>query len=282
MISLPRPGALAVRSRLKMTSGSPPDLTTLVPEPDDVAVEEPLELRIAGEPIATTMRTPGDDAALAAGFLLAEGIIRSREDLGTITHCGRLGEEGYGNTLDVLPASGAKLPLERFEPSRRGTITTSACGVCGRRTVEDLLERCLPVRSDALIPHVTLASAPLRLQERQVSFARTGGMHAAALLDELGAVLAFAEDVGRHNAVDKVVGRVLLDARLGEARVLAVSGRTSFEIVQKAAMAGVPAIASVSAPSSLAIDLADRTGILLACFVRAGGFSIYTHAERLR
>lgn len=251
-------------------------------ELDDIAVEEPLELRILGEVVATTMRTPGEDHALAAGFLLAEGIIQSREDLGTVTHCGRLGEEGYGNALDIIPASGAKLPLERFEPSRRGTITTSACGVCGRRTVDDLLDRCAPLPAPAPIPRELLASAPDTLRVRQAAFARTGGVHAAALVDEAGGLLAFAEDVGRHNAVDKVIGRVLLDGRLGAARVLAVSGRTSFEIVQKAAMAKVPAIASVSAPSSLAIDLALRTRILLACFVRGGSFSVYTEADRLR
>ncbi|MBS1148672.1 MAG: mobB FdhD [Myxococcaceae bacterium] len=251
------------------------------PFEDLIAVEEPLEIRVASEPVSITMRTPGEDAKLAVGFLFAEGIVRSVADLGSVAHCGRVGDEGYGNVIEVSPAAGANLPLERAEAARRGTLTTSACGVCGRRQIDDLLARIPTLPLEATVSAQLLARGPERLTERQQNFARTGGVHAALVLGADGALLAGHEDVGRHNAVDKVVGDLLLSNRLGLGAVLLVSGRSSFEIVQKAAMARLPVVASVSAASTLAIDLAQRAGITLVAFVRGGGFNVYTHPARL-
>ena len=248
---------------------------------DLIAVEEPLEIRVASEPVSITMRTPGEDARLAVGFLFAEGIIASLADIGTVAHCGRPGDEGYGNVIEVTPASGANLPLERAEAARRGTLTTAACGVCGRRQIDDLLARVPILAPGATFSATLLLGGPGRLRELQQNFSRTGGVHAAVVLGADGALLAGHEDVGRHNAVDKVVGDLLLSGRLGLGALLMVSGRSSFEIVQKAAMARVPVVASVSAASSLAIDLAQKAGLTLVAFVRGGGFNVYTHPERL-
>ena len=279
-----KPG-MAERPMCRIQGGNLAPMAT-----DVVAIEEPLEIRVAGDAVAITMRTPGADAQLAAGFLYAEGIIRSLDDLGTLSHCGRVDEEGYGNVLDVLPAPGVHLDMERVQATRRGTLTTAACGVCGRRSVEDLLAlvRTLPVVE--AIPRRLVGAAPELLRAAQGTFSRTGGTHAAAILAADGSTLAVHEDVGRHNAVDKVVGTLLLQARLGNPRspaatappaVLVVSGRSSFEMVQKAAMARIPVLASVGAASTLAIDLAQRAGVTLAAFVRSGTFNVYCHAERL-
>jgi len=276
---------VAERPARRIVSGTLAPLTT-----DAVAVEEPLEIRVAGDAVAITMRTPGADAQLAAGFLFAEGIVRSVDDLGTISHCGRVGDEGYGNVLDVIPAPGVKLDLERVQATRRGTLTTAACGVCGRRSVDDLLALVpeLPVRER--VSRELVVRAPDLLRAAQLTFARTGGTLAAAILADDGTVLAVHEDVGRHNAVDKVVGTLLLASRLGQPRsraegaaptILVVSGRSSFEMVQKAALARLPVLASVGAASTLAIDLAHRAGITLAAFVRNGTLNLYTHPERL-
>lgn len=255
---------------------------------DDVAVEEPLELRVHGEPVATTMRTPGHDRELALGFLFAEGIIGSAADVGAVTPCAE-------NVVDVTSAAGVWLDLERVSASRRGTLTTSACGVCGRRNVEELLSLGGRVEDGRVFGEALVHRAPLELGRIQRAFEKTGGLHGAAVLDEKGALLFGFEDVGRHNAVDKVVGALLLADKLSakllrgargaartDAALLAVSGRASFEIVQKAAMAGIPIIAAVSAPSSLAVELAEAANISLFGFVRDGGFNLYTHADRLR
>jgi FdhD protein len=279
-----KPG-MAERPVRRMQAGGLASLAT-----DEVAVEEPLEIRIAGDAVAITMRTPGADAQLAAGFLYAEGIIRNLDDLGTVSHCGRVGEEGYGNVLDVIPAPGAHLDLERVQATRRGTLTTAACGVCGRRSVDDLLALVAPLPVVERIPRRLVAVAPELLRTAQATFSRTGGTHAAAILAANGSILAVHEDVGRHNAVDKVVGTLLLSGRLGSPRapaatlppaVLVVSGRSSFEMVQKAAMARIPVLASVGAASTLAIDLATRAGLTLAAFVRGANFNLYCHPERL-
>ncbi|MFZ5471167.1 MAG: formate dehydrogenase accessory sulfurtransferase FdhD [Myxococcota bacterium] len=250
---------------------------------DDVVIEEPLEIRVAGEPLAVTMRTPGDDARLAVGFLFAEGVVRAMEDVGAVAHCGRLGEEGFGNVIEVTPAPGAKLELARVAASRRGTLTTAACGVCGRKSIDDLLAHVGVLEDGPALSAQLITNAPARLREAQKNFARTGGLHAAAALDAQGAVLAAFEDVGRHNAVDKVVGELLYRGLLPlrRAAVLVVSGRASFEIIQKALAAGIPAVASVSAASSLAIDLAQRGNLTLATFVRDGGFNVYTGTARV-
>lgn len=239
---------------------------------DELVVEEPLEIRVAGDPVAVTMRTPGDDHDLVLGFLFAEGVVRSVADVGTLAHCGRPGEEGFGNVMDVAPGPGVVLVVG--DGTRRGTLTTAACGVCGRRTIADLTARCRPVRP-ATVSDAQVHAARARLVETQAVFSRTGGLHGAALVDEDGALLAAAEDVGRHNAVDKVVGACLRSGTLSRAHLLFVSGRTSFEIVQKAAVAGVPAVAGVSAASTLAVDLATAMGMSLAGFVREGRATWY-------
>jgi FdhD protein len=252
---------------------------------DTLLVEEPLEIRIAGDPLVVTMRTPGDDPALTLGFLFGEGIISSLADVGSIVHCGRLGEQGYGNVVDVAPGPGVVLDPERIASSRRESTITSSCGVCGRQAVEDLLERVSRLEPGPLMPRARLFELPARLRAHQPAFSRTGGAHAAAAFDAEGNALAWAEDVGRHNAVDKVIGRLLLSEALDKseqaASLLFVSGRTSFEIVQKALNARIGFVAGVSAPSSLAVSLAERAGITLAGFVREGRANLYTHPGRL-
>jgi FdhD protein len=254
---------------------------------DEVVVEEPLEIRVAGDTMAITMRTPGDDRFLVAGFLYAEGVIGSVRDLGSVAHCGRPGDEGYGNTMDVIPAAGADLDIEKLSATRRGTLTTAACGVCGRRSVDDVIERCPRLPPGPHLSAAQVFASVAQLRDRQPVFAATGGIHAAAVLRGDGAVLASFEDIGRHNAIDKAVGKLLLDGALpgaGEGAgpvLLVVSGRASFEVVQKAAQARIPIVASVSASSSLAIDLARAVGLTLCGFVRGGGMTIYTNPERI-
>jgi len=255
------------------------------PADDDVVAEEPLEIRVQGETLAITMRTPGADRELAVGFLFAEGVIGSRDDVGRVSHCGRPDQEGYGNTIDVAAGAGVSLDIDRLSATRRGTLTTSACGVCGRRSVDDVIARCAPL---AVQPGTLTAAAILAavegLRGRQPNFSRTGGVHGAALHDADGTVLAAFEDIGRHNAVDKVVGALVLAGRVPGpgAALLVVSGRASYEVVQKASAAKIPAIASVSAASSLAVDLARAAGITLCGFVRNGSMTVYAHPERLR
>lgn len=241
---------------------------------DAIAVEEPLEIRVAEESLAVTMRTPGSDPALAIGFLFAEGIIGSLADVGTVRHCGDPTEEGYGNIIDVSPGPGVVLDPENLATSRRGTLTTAACGVCGRRSIDDLLARCVALDSEKVPPEELLAAVSA-LAKGQALFSATGAVHGAAAYDAAGQELALAEDVGRHNAVDKVVGRLLYDGTLEQARVLAVSSRISFEIVQKAIVAGIGAVAAVSGPTSLAVDLAKRSGLTLAGFVRPPKLNLY-------
>lgn len=254
------------------------------PAADDVVAEEPLEIRAQGETLAITMRTPGADRELAVGFLFAEGVIGSRDEVGRVAHCGRPDQEGYGNTIDVVPGPGVSLDIERLSATRRGTLTTAACGVCGRRTVDDVIARCAPLPvGRATIAAASILAAVESLRARQPNFARTGGIHGAALHDAQGNVLAAFEDIGRHNAVDKVVGALLLAGRIpgAEAALLVVSGRASYEVVQKASAARVPVIASVSAASSLAVDLARAAGITLCGFVRKGTMTVYAHADRI-
>lgn len=250
---------------------------------DAVVVEEPLEIRVAGDTVAVTMRTPGHDRELAVGFLFGEGIVRSRGDVGAVMRCGRPAEEGFGNVIEVTPAPGARLDLgDRDAPfARRGTIT-AACGVCGRRSIDDLLARIRRNEDDAPVPVSVLHAAARALRERQPIFAETGGCHGASLVAFDGAHVATFEDVGRHNAVDKLVGAQLLADRVPLARhVLVVSGRTSFEIVQKAACAGVPVVCGVGAATSLAVETAERAGITLVGFVRGDARVVYSGAARL-
>jgi len=218
---------------------------------EEVAVEEPFALQLGGETLAITMRTPGHDDELTAGFLLAEG------------HDPR----GGAGSVPVV---------------RRGTLSSAACGVCGRDQIDDLVARLRPVAGAAQFQRSVLSSVMQRLPEHQPSFARTGGLHAAAIITQKGEFLVAREDVGRHNAVDKVLGRAALDGLLPLSQhLLAVSGRTSFEIVQKAVTAGLPAVVAISAPSSLAIDLAERFRVLLVGFARGGSFTVYAGRFRL-
>lgn len=256
------------------------------PAPDAIAVEEPLEIRVASDTFATLMRTPGEDHFLTAGFLFSEGIIRSVSDLGRVAHCGRPTDQGYGNLIDVAPGPGTALAPELAQVATRNTVASSACGSCGRERIDDLLARMEPVR-DARVLAVELIGLSLSsLRDRQSAFAQSGAMHGALVCDPQGEILACSEDVGRHNAVDKVIGKLLYANELGtqpqRAFVLAVSGRTSFEIVQKAALAGLACVVSVSAPTSLAIQLADALGLTLVGFARGSAFNVYAHPERLR
>ncbi len=254
------------------------------PARDEIAVEEPLEIRIAGDTFATIMRTPGDDHFLTAGFLYSEGIIGSLADLGKIAHCGRPTDSGYGNLVDVAPGPGTALAPERVT-ERRGTIVSASCGVCGRERIDDLIARIGRIESTGRLGAELIASSVDRLARAQATFARTGAVHGALALDDSGAELAVGEDVGRHNAVDKVVGKLLyaelLTPERAVAQLLAVSGRTSFEIVQKAGAARISVVVSVSAPTSLAIDTAEALGITLVGFARAGAFNVYAHPERI-
>ncbi len=256
---------------------------------DTLAVEEPLEIRVswtdtAGrehtEPIAVTMRTPGDDFDLVAGFLHGEGVLEGVSDLVEMTYC-RGGEAQEYNIVEARLAPGVALDVERL---RRNFYTTSSCGVCGRASldaVQTLGCRVLPdgLRVDARL----LPELPDRLRAEQAVFERTGGLHAAGLFDADGGASSVREDVGRHNAVDKVLGRAFLDRVLpAVGLVLVVSGRASFELVQKAVMAGVPMLVAVGAPSSLAVDLARRFRQTLVGFARDGGCNVYCGEERVR
>jgi FdhD protein len=249
---------------------------------DAAAVEEPLEVRLHGRPFAVIMRTPGGDRALAAGFLFAEGIVRSSADVGAVEHCRHPHHPQFHNVVDVYLVGDPAARLDGILQERRNVLTSSSCGLCGRVAIESLQTRTRPLTLDWTMDVGRAAGLPAELRRRQAAFEETGGLHAAGVFDLDGACLAFAEDVGRHNAVDKVIGAMLLEDRLPlSTSALAVSGRTSFEIVQKAWLAGIGLVCAVSAPSSLAIDLAATAGITLLGFVRDGGFNIYSHPSRI-
>jgi FdhD protein len=247
---------------------------------DEVAVEEPLEIRIDNKPIAVTMRTPGQDEELAAGFLLSEGIVRQREDLREIAPLVLPGS--FGNIVNV--ALGTSANFNPIAVHRFGTISSS-CGLCGKTSIEFIRQQFapLPSKRTLVLKIEHLLQMPDRLRRGQKNFGRTGGIHAAGILDYNGSPIILREDVGRHNAVDKVIGRAFLDKLLPlRGHVLLVSGRTSLEIVQKALAAGIPIVASVSAPSTLAINFAREVGQTLIGFLRPPIFNIYSHIERLR
>jgi FdhD protein len=247
---------------------------------DRLATEEPMEIRVdepGGEQrtIAITMRTPGHDFELAAGFLLTEGLI-GPADVRGVRYCDVPRAEQHYNVVTV--AAGRPLP----DLTARAFYTTSSCGVCGKASLEALDVQCAPVAPGPEVDPSVLTALPEELRRVQRVFDRTGGLHAAALFDAGGKLLTSREDVGRHNAVDKVVGAELMAGNLPLAdRILLVSGRASFEIVQKAAVAGIPIVCAVSAPSSLAVDAARRFGITLAGFLRGRRFNVYSHAERI-
>lgn len=250
---------------------------------DRVAVEEPLEVRLHDQPFVVIMRTPGSDRELSAGFLLAEGIIRGAEDLGAIEHCRHPDHAEAHNVVNVFLMGDSRQRLQDVMAARRDVVANSSCGICGRVTIEDLKGRAHPLSARSTITTAAVHALPGALRERQAVFDETGGLHAAALFTVGGTFVTSAEDVGRHNAVDKVIGRMLLEERLPlGGHVLAVSGRTSFEIVQKAWLAGIEILCAVSAPSSLAVELAEDAGISLIGFMRESGFNIYTHGDRVR
>lgn len=241
-----------------------------------------MEVRVNGASFAVIMRTPGADRDLAAGFLLAEDVIRSADEIGTIEYCNDVTDEGRDNTINVTVTGGAVERLATRLGERRQVMMTASCGLCGRRTIESLQARVASVRGNWSVSADVIASLPDRLRASQAVFESTGGLHAAGLFDLKGTLQLSAEDVGRHNAVDKISGRTLLEGRHPlDTSILFVSGRTSFELVQKALLAGVPMIAAVSAPSSLAIDLAVQSNITLCGFVRGARFNIYSHQSRI-
>ncbi|MGA5265952.1 formate dehydrogenase accessory sulfurtransferase FdhD [Streptomyces lydicamycinicus] len=266
--------------------------------PDTLVAEEPLEIRVGGKPLAITMRTPGDDFALAAGFLVSEGVLASADELANIVYCAGAIEGGTAapdeagsgggsnsyNVVDVRLADGVPVPDISLE---RHVYTTSSCGLCGKASLDAVRTTARwaldtspdsPVRIDP----ETLSALPDRLRAAQRVFERTGGLHAAALFTADGELLDIREDVGRHNAVDKIVGRALQQGRLPLASgVLMVSGRASFELAQKAVMAGIPVLAAVSAPSSLAVDLAVETGLTLVGFLRGTSMNVYAGEHRI-
>ena len=252
------------------------------PDTDCAATEEPLEVRLHDRPFAVIMRTPGADRELAAGFLLAERVIRGGDDLGTIKHCDDPGADHPENIVNVTLTDGSADAIDRLMADRRQVMSNSSCGLCGRRTIESLVADAEPIRSGWSISAATVSRLPLELRARQTVFDETGGLHAAGLFTRGGELVEVAEDVGRHNAVDKIVGRMLMrDALPLSDHLLCVSGRTSFEIVQKAWAGGIRLVAAVSAPSSFAIDLARQAGMTLVGFVREGRFNLYSGYDRV-
>jgi FdhD protein len=237
-------------------------------ERDRVAVEDPLEIRVNGEAVAVTMRTPGHDEELAFGFCLSEGIPAERAQPSA---------DLAANTVDV------EAPGFDPEALKRSFYTTSSCGVCGKGALEAVAVESTPIDSDLRAPVDLVASLPAKLRETQAAFEATGGLHATGLFDLRGELLCVREDVGRHNAMDKVIGWAAANELLPlAAHLLCVSGRASFELVQKAALAGCPVLVAVGAPSSLAVELAGDRGITLCGFVRAGRANVYTHPERVQ
>jgi FdhD protein len=250
--------------------------------PDRLAAEEPMEIRVGGpgqeaEAVAVTMRTPGHDFELAVGFLFTEGLVAGRSDVAAVRYCDLPEGEQYYNVVTV----NLTRPFDRAG-QQRNFYATSSCGVCGKASLEQVEVRCEPVATGPTVGASVLRTLPDGLRAGQRIFDQTGGLHAAGLFDPEGGLVALREDVGRHNAVDKLAGHALLagDLPLAE-RVLMVSGRVSFEIVQKAAVAGVPVVCAVSAPTSLAVEAAERFGMTIVGFLRERGFNVYSRPERI-
>jgi FdhD protein len=271
-------GRVTIRRRvLRLADGG------RVERSDTLVAEEPLELRVGGRPVSVTMRTPGDDFDLVAGFLVTEGVVAAAEDIATLRYCAGTGDDGANtfNVIDAALAPGTTLPDLALA---RNFYTTSSCGLCGKASIDAIRTRTrYDVSGDPLrLSAGVLAGLPDALRSLQRVFARTGGLHAAGLFDDDGTLLVLREDVGRHNAVDKVVGWALRGGRLPlRGCVLLVSGRASFELTQKALMAGIPALAAVSAPSSLAVELAEEAGMSLVGFLRGGSMNVYTGEHRV-
>ncbi len=250
---------------------------------ETLVVEEPLEIRVNGSPVSVTMRTPGSDVELAQGFLLTEGVIAQRDDVLAVRYCRGAAEDGVNNynVLDVTLNAGVPPPSLDVT---RNFYTTSSCGVCGKASLEaiQLASRHSPGDDPTTVRADVLTAMPTRLRSAQKVFAATGGLHAAGLFGVDGTPLAVREDVGRHNAVDKVIGWALENDRIPlGGTVLLISGRASFELTQKAVMAGIPIVAAVSAPSSLAVDLAAGSGLTLVAFLRGDSMNVYSRSDRV-
>ncbi|OBB15181.1 sufurtransferase FdhD [Mycolicibacterium setense] len=271
-------GRVTARRRAHHLTGA-----TAEARPETLVVEEPLEIRVDGSPITVTMRTPGADIELAQGFLLTEGLIGQREDLVSVRYCRGADEQGV-NTYNVLDATLAPDVPKPDVDVTRNFYTTSSCGVCGKASLEAvrLSSKHGPGDDPSTVPAAVLSTMPGQLRDAQKVFASTGGLHAAALFTVDGDMLVVREDIGRHNAVDKVIGWALEHNRIpSTATVLLVSGRASFELTQKAVMAGIPILAAVSAPSSLAVDLASQSGLTLVAFLRGDSMNVYTRPDRI-
>ena len=257
---------------------------TVTERPETLVVEEPLEIRVNGSPVTVTMRTPGSDVELAQGFLLTEGVIVRREDVLTVQYCRGAETPDGTNTYTVLDVTlHPDVPPPNTDVTRN-FYTTSSCGVCGKASLEAvrLSSRYSPGDDPTSVATATLTSMPAQLRSAQKVFASTGGLHAAALFTTDGTLLAVREDIGRHNAVDKVIGWALETGHIPlGGTVLLVSGRASFELTQKAVMAGIPVLAAVSAPSSLAVDLAGQSGLTLIAFLRGDSMNVYSRADRI-
>lgn len=247
---------------------------------DQLAVEEPLEIRIASAPLAITMRTPGHDADLAAGFCLTENIIEHADEIESIEPC-RIAE--YGNVVIVrLTEEAAAARQSQITCAQRELYMSSSCGLCGKQSIDRIHRTIAPIQGRFQIPAALLSALPALMRQTQPTFEATGGLHAAALFNAAGDLQLLREDVGRHNAVDKVIGAALLTGRLPLTHhLLLVSGRASFELIQKAAIAGIPLLAAVGAPSSLAVDLAARLNLTLVGFLREGRMNIYSGESRI-
>ncbi len=247
---------------------------------DCVTVEEPLEIRVEETPIAVVMRTPCDDFELAAGFLCSEGLIQSPQELGAISYCTAAEPPNEENIVEVKLAAGVVFDRQRLQ---RNFYASSSCGVCGKASIEAITCEAPVLKGDFTVPLAMLYGLGDRMRQAQDVFEQTGSLHAAALFDPAGDLLVLREDVGRHNAVDKLIGHYALrNQPVPTKSVLMVSGRTSFEIVQKARMAGIAVVAAVSAPSSLAVDLAREAGMTLLGFLRGRGCNVYTGEERIK
>ncbi len=256
--------------------------TAVSSRPDALAGEEPMEIRVAGPgqcavSVAVTMRTPGHDEELAAGFLCTEGLIAPGEIVGI-----ELGDPGTVGRPDNVVTVRLTRAFDADTVSGRNFVATASCGICGKACLDAVVLRCEPLTAGPTVPREAVLRLPLALRAAQRAFEATGGLHAAGLFDTSGRLIAAREDVGRHNAVDKLVGAMLLAGRLPLRRsLLLVSGRISFEIVQKAAMAGIPVTCAISAPTDLAAESAARLGMTLVGFLRGDGFNVYAHPERI-
>ncbi|MDB6172310.1 MAG: formate dehydrogenase family accessory protein FdhD [Chthoniobacteraceae bacterium] len=259
---------------IRFAAGKPPESCK-----DEVAGEEPLEIRVEGKSVAVIMRTPGHDRELAAGFLFSEEIIRTARDIFDITACVPAGKLSKGNVIDVALRHPGAFDLSKLS---RHVFTSSSCGMCSQSSIKAVVRRRKPLVSKLKIDIEMVRQLPARLAASQEGFKRTGGLHACALFSADGALSALREDVGRHNALDKLIGSALLENRLPLTDyILLLSGRSSFEMIQKAYTARIAAIAAIGAPSSLAVALAQKTGQTLIGFLRADSMNVYTGAERI-